>query len=106
MRTVVIAWSGLSAMLTLPPGAGASDWLQFNFNGQHTGNNQQETTIQRANVSALHVRYQVTLPSVADGTPAFLQSVSTGLGVKDLLFLNTKDGHVLALDAATVATIW
>lgn len=93
-------------MLTLPPRAGASDWLQFNLNGQHTGTNQQETTIDRANVSNLHVRYHVTLPSVADGAPAFLEGVSTALGVKDLLFLTTRGGHLLALDAATGATIW
>jgi len=106
MRNVVISWLGLSAMLTLPSRAGASDWPQFNFDGQHTGNNPSETTIQKSNVATLHVRYHVRLPSIADGAPAFLQGVSTGQGVKDLLFLNTKDGHVLALDAATGATLW
>ena len=94
-------------MLTvLPSRAGATDWPQFNFDGQHTGNNPLETTIQTGNVSTLHVRYHVTLPSVADGAPAFLQGVSTGQGIKDLLFLNTKDGRILALDAATGTTIW
>jgi hypothetical protein len=84
----------------------ASDWFQFNFDARHSGNNTQETAIHAANVSTLHVLYHVSLPSIADGAPAFLSGVATPSGTKDLLFLNTKDGHILALDAATGATMW
>ncbi|HXB55555.1 MAG TPA: FG-GAP-like repeat-containing protein [Vicinamibacteria bacterium] len=84
----------------------ASDWFHFNFDARHSGNNTQETAINAANVSTLHVLYHVSLPSIADGAPAFLSGVATPSGTKDLLFLNTKDGHILALDAATGATMW
>ena len=84
----------------------ASDWFQFNFDMRHSGNNTQETAIHAANVSTLHALYHVSLPSIADGAPAFLSGVATPSGTKDLLFLNTKDGHILALDAATGATMW
>ena len=48
----------------------------------------------------------MSLPSVADGAPAYLSSVSTAKGLKFLLYLTTMDGHILALDAQTGATIW
>jgi hypothetical protein len=48
----------------------------------------------------------VALPAIADGAPAFLAAVQTPGGVKDLLFLTTKDGRILARDAATGATVW
>jgi hypothetical protein len=86
--------------------AGAADWPVFNIDSRHNGNNQQETIINSGNVSTLHVLYHVTLPSVADGPPVFLTGVATASGIKDLLFLTTKAGHILALDAATGATIW
>jgi outer membrane protein assembly factor BamB len=86
----------------------AADWPEFDGDGRHNGNNRQEITIHSGNVSTLHVRagFPVSLPSVADGAPAFLTGVPTSTGIKDLLFLTTKAGHILALDAATGATVW
>jgi uncharacterized repeat protein (TIGR01451 family) len=97
---------GLMAMVVITPLASGSNWRQFNFDSQHSGNNPEETTINTGNVCTLHVLYQVTLPGVADGAPALLQGVSTSQGVKDLLFLVTRDGRLLALDAATGSTVW
>ncbi|HVT60775.1 MAG TPA: PQQ-binding-like beta-propeller repeat protein [Thermoanaerobaculia bacterium] len=84
----------------------AGDWSQFDFDARHSGFNPQESTIQPANVGSLHVRYSVFLPAVADGAPAFLAGVQTSGGVRDLLFLTTRNGRLLALDAATGATVW
>jgi hypothetical protein len=95
---------GLLWLATVP--ASSSDWLQFNLDARHSGASLQETSIHRGNVSTLHVLYNVTLPSIADGAPAFLSGVATPLGVKDLLFLSTKDGRLLALDAADGSTVW
>jgi hypothetical protein len=91
--------------LTAAP-ALSSDWPQFNLDARHSGSSLQETSIHRRNVSTLHVLYSVALPSIADGAPAFLPGVPTALGVKDILFLNTKDGRILALDAASGSTVW
>jgi hypothetical protein len=99
----------LTALLVLAPGLAAAqqaDWPQFDFDPQHSGATDQETTIHPGNVSTLHVLYHVALPAIADGAPAFLPGVSTAGGVKDLLFLTTKDGRILALDAANGATVW
>ncbi len=98
----------LTALALCPPAppASAADWPQFNVDSRHNGNNQQETIINLGNVSTLHVLYHVTLPAVADGPPVFLTGVATATGTKDLLFLTTKAGHILALDAATGVTVW
>jgi len=93
--------------LVVPSAAGATaDWLQFGFDAQHSGVNAAESFITRANLYQLHPLYHVTLPSAIDGSPIFLAGVSTASGRKDLVFLTTKDGRLMALNAANGATIW
>jgi hypothetical protein len=87
-------------------GAAAYDWLQFNGDPAHGGNNVLEKSLSRANVATLAQKYQITLPAVADGAPVFLRGVVTPSGKKDLLFLTTKAGHIVALNAATGASAW
>lgn len=100
-KTVLV----LSACLLAGPARG-TDWFQWGFDSRHSGVNDQETTIHAGNVSSLHLLYRVSLPAVVDGAPAFLGNVTTPSGVKDLLFLTTKSGILLAVDAATGATVW
>jgi hypothetical protein len=77
------------------------DWLQFNFDPQHSGNNTLETTITPSNVNQLKKRGQLTLPAVADGTPVYLSAANTKLGKRNLLLVLTKDGRLIAIDTAT-----
>ena len=100
-----VAWSFACAAL-LAPDAAAYDWAQFNGDAAHSGNNTLELGLGRDNVSALALKFQITLPAAADGAPVLLQAVATGSGVRDLLFVTTKAGHIVALDAATGATMW
>ena len=102
------------ALLVVPGPSQAADtrvaWPQFGFDDQHSGVTPLETTITAANVHSLKPLYRVSLvnpssPSTADGSPAFLADVNTS-GAKDLLFLSTKDGWILALDAATGKQVW
>ena len=83
-----------------------TDWLQFDFDAQHSGINPAETFITRSNLYELHRLYQVTLPSAVDGAPVFLAGVATPSGRKDLLFVTTKNGTTMALDARNGATVW
>lgn len=106
-RSVVLA---AGTMLGTAP-ASAADWLQFGFDPAHSGNNPVETMLSASAtgefaLTALFPIYNVTLPNIADGAPVYLSGVMTANGIRDQLFLETKDGHVLALDAATGATIW
>ena len=86
--------------------APAYDWLQFGGDPQHSGNNTAETALTPANVSGLVQKYQVTLPAIADGAPVFLEGVTTTSGIKDLLFVTTRDGRIIALDAQNGAQAW
>src|SRR5579863_863898 len=105
--TVVLA--GSLSVLALPTSSASAapyDWPQFNGSARHTGDNTSETVVSPANVAQLRQLFQVTLPAVADSTPVVLTSVATSAGVKDLLFVNTKQGRLIALDALTGATVW
>ncbi len=82
------------------------DWLQFNGDPQHSGNNTLETLISGDNVAQLERVYQVSLPGVADGAPAYLSSVSTPDGVKNLIFVTTKGGTIAAIDTQTGGVAW
>ncbi len=93
-------------LLASPSAARAADWPQLDFDASHSGNNPLESTLSAANVATLHVLYHVALPGVADGAPAFLAAVATAEGAKDLLFVTTKDGQIVALDAATGDVLW
>jgi outer membrane protein assembly factor BamB len=95
-----------TATAVATPAPVAYDWPQFNFDPQHSGNNPRETAITRANVGSLKLLFQVSLPAIADGAPAYLSNVQTPGGVHDLLFLTTKAGHILALDAHSGELIW
>ncbi len=109
--TLVFLSAALSADGFSPEGAGEGpvsrqDWLQFNFDAQHSGNNTRETQLSVGNVSSLKLLFQITLPAVADGAPAYLGRVETGRGVRDVLYLTTKPGHIVAVDARSGDRIW
>src|SRR5215472_3990390 len=84
----------------------AYDWLQYNGDSQHSGNNTLEMIISASNVSGLSFQFQATLPAIADGAPVYLSGVLTLSGTRDLLFVTTKAGHIVALDAHTGTSIW
>ena len=64
------------------------------------------TQITISNVNTLQQLYQVNLPEVADGVPAYLAGVTTANGLQDLLFVNTKAGRLVALSAADGSQLW
>jgi hypothetical protein len=83
-------------------GLAAYDWSQFNGDARHSGSNPLETSINAATVASLHRAFQAPLGSVADGAPAVL---ANGAG-RSLVFLTTRDGRTVALDAASGAQVW
>jgi hypothetical protein len=105
LRCLVQCFATLAFSLALGS-ARAYDWLQFGGDPQHSGNNAAETVLTPANVSGLVQKYQVLLPATADSTPVFLEGVTTQSGVKDLLFVTTRDGRIIALDAQSGTQVW
>jgi hypothetical protein len=84
----------------------ATNWLQFGGNAQHSGENTQEAAIGPANVATLVQKFQVGLPAVADGAPAYLAGVATPGGQHNLLFMTLTDGTLVAADAQSGTVVW
>lgn len=83
-----------------------ANWLQFNGDASHSGNNPLETSLSVDSVGQLGLLFQVQLPGIADGAPVYLSTVSTPSGVRDLIFVTTRQGHITALDAHTGELVW
>jgi hypothetical protein len=103
----VFLWAATAA-------AAPIDWLQFDFDSRHSGNNPQETVIHPGNVATMHLvpGYPVSLGTLVagadteDGAPALLTDVSTPSGTRNVLFLTTKNGRIMAIDAAAGTLVW
>jgi outer membrane protein assembly factor BamB len=95
-----------STYLPIIGNTNSHNWLQFNGDASHTGNNSQEYQISTSTVAQLQQLFKVQLPSIADGAAAYLSHVLTSSGWRDLIFLTTRDGHILALDAHSGSVIW
>jgi hypothetical protein len=96
----------ISAYLPLVAKAYTYNWLQFNGDASHSGSNSLERKISLSNVAQLKMLFQVTLPGIADGAPAYLSNVNTASGTHNLVFVTTRDGHVAALDAFSGLLLW
>lgn len=105
LLSMLVALVALLQNAQIALGAGY-DWTQFDGNAQHSGNNTQETAIGTADVNSLALLFTVSLPATVDGAPAYLSGVGTATGTRDLLYVTTKDGRILALDAHSGTQIW
>ncbi len=82
------------------------NWLQFGGGSQHSGFSI-ETGITPSNVNSVHQLWQVTPPARADGAPAYVEGVDTPSGKRDLVFVTTVAGDLVAYDAAAGgAPVW
>jgi outer membrane protein assembly factor BamB len=82
-------------------------WLTFGFNTARSEVNPGETIITPATAGQLHRLWTHQLPQVADSTPVLLPGLTLPDGTtRDILYLTTKTGGLVALDAATGAQLW
>jgi len=86
--------------------AWAEDWLQFGYDAAHSSFNRVERGYPAPHDTGLVYHYP--LPSLTDTTPAYLSGVVTPSGTRDLLFLVSKNGTLMAVDAnsTTLNLIW
>ncbi len=105
--TRVVLFAVVAMLMLSPMLAAAYDWPQFNLDPQHSGNDTQETIINNHNALSLQQAFTpVSLPDIADGAPAYLSNVVTGSTTVNMVFVTTKAGRLVALNADTGATIW
>ena len=105
-QVAALATNPIYLPLVFEKPAPAYDWLQFNGDASHSGSNTLEKTLSPANVTLMHLLFQVALPDVADGAPATLSNVTTASGIRNLIIVTTRTGGVAALDATTGGTVW
>jgi outer membrane protein assembly factor BamB len=92
--------------VSVTPGS-AVDWPRFGFDPARSGVNPSETAISPTTVGALRRAWQVTLPGVADSSPILLHALKWPDGTtRDVLYVTTRDGRLLALDAASGKQLW
>jgi len=91
-------------VISLP--AAAYDWLQFGGSPAHSGNNVLEKGINKSNVNTLTQKFQANLPAGVDGTPVLLRNVLNNGVYRDLLFVTTTNGYIVAVDAQTGTVAW
>ncbi|HET7777674.1 MAG TPA: hypothetical protein VFL07_03905 [Rudaea sp.] len=88
--------------------AHATDWLQFGYDTAHSGFNAAETGYPTATNAIAHHYALPAAAGTADNAPIYLGNVATNSGRKNLLFIVTKNGTLLALDAdsPTLSVLW
>lgn len=90
-----------------PEGYHPGDWPRFGYDPARSGVTPVETALTPATVGRLHRLWQVGLPGVADSSPALLSGLALPDGTtRDVLYVTTRDGRLLARDAATGAQLW
>jgi hypothetical protein len=89
----------------------AADWLQFGYDQAHSGFNPTETSYPVAAQTA--AQWSVTIHAVGSGTglvsdaaPVYLSNVTTPGGIKNVLYVVTTNGTLVALDAANGTVLW
>ncbi len=105
-HTRVLAQSSTAIYLPLIEKQSPYNWLQFNGDPSHSGNNTLETQLSPGTAGNLKLLFQVSLPGVADGAPVYLSGVSTPSGVRDMLYVTTTAGQIAALDAHSGVLVW
>lgn len=89
------------------PASGSQDWVRFGFDAARSGVNPGETALMPNTVGRLHLLWQVHLPGVADSSPLLLHGLSLPDGsTRDVLYATSRDGRLLAVDAASGAILW
>jgi outer membrane protein assembly factor BamB len=85
----------------------SAGWSRFGFDAAGSGANPAERQISAANVHTLRRLWSTTLADVADSSPAYLQALRFPDGAtRDVLYLTTRSGSLVALDANTGGQLW
>jgi outer membrane protein assembly factor BamB len=89
------------------PAASSVDWTQFGFTSAGTRNNSAEAHLTASTVAGLHLAWRSRLPDIADSTPALLHGLIFPDGtLRNVLYLTTKTGGLVAVDADAGALLW
>jgi hypothetical protein len=97
--------STTTAVASSGGGTGQGDWPMFGYNTQRTNVGPSNTGIDGANLHRL-TRRVVAIDGTVDSSPVQLHAVRVGGRVRDVVFVTTTYGKVIALDPGTGAKLW
>ncbi|MEO7000213.1 MAG: PQQ-binding-like beta-propeller repeat protein [Ktedonobacterales bacterium] len=84
-----------------------NDWLMFGNSPARSGVALNDPRLTPATVGRMTKLWQVQLPAVADSTPILLHALRfPNDATYDALYVTTRDGHILALNASNGSTLW
>src|SRR5215831_7373508 len=97
--------------LALTPVMKADDWPMFGHDPQRTGWATGERILTPENISNLELKWKVKVDNqgsllFALTPPIVAVGVSTGRGLKDVVYVAGKEGKVFALDSETGELLW
>src|SRR5436305_1299221 len=99
-----VATLGLAATVALGSSrtvSAAEDWTTYAFNNQRTGYNPGEQTLSVSNVGQLKLKWSADLGGPSITQPLVATGITTARGTKDLVYVGTQLGKLLALDRLT-----
>jgi hypothetical protein len=82
-----------------------SDWMQFNATSTE-GEKKGALAVSASNVNQLRTEWQMALPEVVDGSPAYVSNVEMEDGTYDVLFMTSMAGRLIAADAHLGVILW
>lgn len=86
--------------------ARAADWLSPRADGQRTGWQPKERQVNSKTVKGLRLLWKRRLDEGAVSSPVLLGPVITHRGIKELVFVASASGHVIAVDADLGTVFW
>jgi hypothetical protein len=86
--------------------ARAADWLSPRADGQRTGWQPKERQVNSKTVNGLRLLWKRRLGEGAVSSPMLLGPVITHRGIKELVFVASASGHVIAVDADLGTVFW
>lgn len=90
----------------LHPRAATNDWRMFGYDASRSGANPAASALTPQTAGKLTKLWQTRLPDVADSSPILLHALMFSGVSRDVLYLTTRDGHLLAVDASDGTLLW
>jgi PQQ-like domain len=101
----LVQMSLLASSLSCAADVGATNWLQFGYDQAHSGSNTAEKGYSTPTGNSLAYA-MVGLTHQTDSAPIYVSGVAIGATAKNVLFINSLDGTLVALDTRNGSVIW
>jgi outer membrane protein assembly factor BamB len=102
----VTAACAAALVLVASAARASTDWTTFGFDKQRTGYNPDETVLGAGNAGSLRQSWSADVGGPILTQPTVATGVALAGGRRDLVYVGTLDGVVVALDRTTGRPVW